>query len=372
MPIALAEALQPRYACLMSYMRLGRTVLIVLGFALTGCQPSPQAASQAQTSEIRRQALTPTPDGLAPLTPIARFGQLRVTAGRITGAQGETASLAGPSFFWSNTDWGMARFYNQSAVAYFAQDWNAGIVRAAIAGEHDGSYLDQPSANMARAQAIIEGAIASGVYVVVDWHSHHAERHAGEAQQFFRDIAAKYGHIPNLIYEIYNEPLDTTDWNTVVKPYAERMIRAIREIDPDNLIIVGTQSWSQDVDKAARNPIIGYENIGYSLHFYAGTHGEQYRRKAERAIQAGLPIMVTEWGSVDHTGDGEIDRASTEAWLAFIRRHGLSHMIWSVSDKREGAAMLHPGVRSDGGWVTGDLTESGRYARHIIRNWDAD
>lgn len=337
--------------------------------ALIACQPLPLSSQQGQAEQTRRPIAT---DHIPAQTPIARHGQLRVTNGKITGADGTPASLAGPSFFWSNTDWGMARFYNQGAVEYFAQDWNAGIVRAAIAGEHDGSYLDDPVANTARAEAIIEGAIANGIYVIVDWHSHHAEQHAAEAKRFFRDIARKYGQTPNLIYEIYNEPLDTTDWDRVVKPYAERIISAIREIDPDNLIIVGTQSWGQDVDKAARNPIRGHENIGYSLHFYAATHKGKYRRRAERAIRAGLPIMVTEWGMVDYTGDGEIDRASSQAWLDFIWTHGLTHTIWSVSDKREGAAMLRPGVRSDGRWSDRDLTEAGLLAREIIRNWPTD
>ncbi len=350
----------------------GRTYWLALVFALTGCLPSPESVELDRASQTRSPVLSDTPSRTRLLTPVARHGQLRVTNGKITGSDGRPASLAGPSFFWSNSDWGMARFYNQSAVAYFARDWRAGIVRAAIAGEHDGSYLYQPEANMARAEAIIDGAIANHIYVIVDWHSHHAEAHADQAEVFFRQLATKYGHTPNLIYEIYNEPLDTTDWDTVVKPYAERIIRAIRDIDPDNLIIVGTQSWSQDVDKAARNPIRGFRNIGYALHFYAGTHKETYRRRAARAIEAGLPIMVTEWGSVDHTGDGEIDVASTRDWLDFILTNKLTHTIWAVSDKQEGAAMLRPGVPSDGGWGETDLTRAGHMARDIIRNWPTD
>lgn len=338
-------------------------------WAIIACQPLPLASQQDQAEQSRSQIAT---DETPAQTPIDRHGQLRVTNGKITGADGRRASLAGPSFFWSNTDWGMARFYNEDAVTYFAQDWNAGIVRAAIAGEHEGSYLDDPAANTARAEAIIDGAIANGIYVIVDWHSHHAEQHAEQAEKFFRYIARKYGHTPNLIYEIYNEPLDTTDWDRVVKPYAARIISAIREIDPDNLIIVGTQSWGQDVDKAAQSPIRGYENIGYSLHFYAGTHKEKYRRRAERAIRAGLPIMVTEWGAVDYTGDGELDTVSSQAWLNFIWTHGLTHTIWSVSDKREGASMLRPGARSDGQWSDRDLTQAGLLAREIISNWPTD
>ena len=165
-------------------------------------------------------------------SPVAQYGQLQVLGNRIAGQDGGTASLAGPSFFWSNTDWGMARFYNRDAVEFFADHWNAGIVRAAIAAQHDGGYLDQPEQNYARAEAIIDGAIASGIYVIVDWHSHQAEQNVAEATEFFQRIARKYGHMPNLIYEIYNEPLDTTDWARTVKPYAEQLIQAIREIDP--------------------------------------------------------------------------------------------------------------------------------------------
>ncbi|MEO9968366.1 MAG: glycoside hydrolase family 5 protein [Hyphomonadaceae bacterium] len=336
--------------------------LLVLLLGLFGSWQSSLAADQ-------KQIVTEKP---AYSSPVAQYGQLQVAGNRIVGQDGGAASLAGPSFFWSNSDWEMARFYNREAVEYFADDWNAGIVRAAIAAQHDGSYLDQPEQNYARAEAIIDGAIANGIYVIVDWHTHQAEQNVAEAVEFFQRIARKYGHTPNLIYEIYNEPLDTTDWALTVKPYAEQLIQAIREIDPDNLIIVGTQSWGQDVDKAAADPIRGHRNIAYSLHFYAATHGRKYRQRAKRAIAAGLPIIVTEWGSVDHTGDGEVDWVSSEAWLDFMKEHQLIHTMWSVSDKREGASMLVPRAASDGGWTDRDLTTSGLYAREIIRTWDTD
>ncbi|MBQ4796798.1 cellulase family glycosylhydrolase, partial [Pectobacterium versatile] len=109
------------------------------------------------------------------------------------------------------------------------------------------------------------------MYVIIDWHSHSAENNRSEAIRFFQDMARKYGNKPNVIYEIYNEPLQVS-WSNTIKPYAEAVISAIRAIDPDNLIIVGTPSWSQNVDEASRDPING-KNIAYTLHFYAGTHG---------------------------------------------------------------------------------------------------
>ena len=302
-------------------------------------------------------------------TPAQKHGNLRISGKHIVDKNGAVTSLAGPSFFWSNTGWGQERFYTRGAVETFARDWKAGIVRVAVGAQNNGSIIKDRRRNLKRAQKVIEAAIDNGLYVIVDWHSHQAERDLKEAQAFFTHIAKRYGHTPNIIYEIYNEPLDTTDWNSVVKPYAERMIKTIRAVDPDNLIIVGTQSWAQDVDKAADNPIRGQSNILYALHFYAATHKDELRQRAQYAINKGLPIIISEWGSVTYNGDGYVDIDSTIEWMKFAKRNGLSHLNWSVSDKNESASMFLPSASSNGGWTERDLTISGRLTREIIRNW---
>ena len=302
-------------------------------------------------------------------SPVQKHGNLRISGKHIVDKNGKVTSLAGPSFFWSNTGWGQDRFYTRGAVETFARDWKAGIVRVAVGAQNDGSILKDRKGNLKRTQTVIEAAIDNGLYVIVDWHSHQAERDLGETQAFFTHIAKRYGHTPNIIYEIYNEPLDTTDWNGVVKPYAERLIRTIRAIDPDNLIIVGTQTWSQDVDKAADNPIRGQSNILYALHFYAATHKGALREKAEYAINKGLPIIISEWGTVTYSGDGFLDVKSSIDWMRFAKRHKLSHLAWAVSDKNESASMLRPGASSNGRWTQRDLTPSGRLVRDIMRRW---
>jgi len=305
-------------------------------------------------------------------SPVAEHGPLSISGIHIVDSAGAPVSLAGPSFFWSTTGWGQERFYNAEAVRYFAEDWNAKIVRAAMAAEREGSYLTDPDANTKRALTIVDAAIENGLYVVVDWHSHRAEENVEEAVAFFQNLATKYGDTPNLIYEIYNEPLNTTDWATVVKPYSETLIQAIREIDPDNLIVVGTQSWDQDVDKAADDPIVGYENLVYAVHFYAGSHKDELRAKAQYAIDKGLPLMATEWGTVNYDGDGDVDRESTLAWLKLLQDNSISHMNWAVSDAPEGAAMFVQGAPSDGNWTDEHLTESGAFVREIIRGWGTE
>lgn len=336
---------------------LSRAVATLAVAVLAACQSTP-------TTPIVEKPFTPRT-----VTPVAEHGQLRVDGRHIVDAKGEITSLAGPSFFWSNTGWGQERFYTAGAVETFATDWNAGIVRAAMGAERSGSYLFDKANNAYRVATVVDAAIENGLYVIVDWHSHQAEQDIEEAKRFFTTVAETYGDTPNLIYEIYNEPLDTTDWSTTVKPYAEELIKTIRAVDPDNLIIVGTTSWAQDVDTAADDPIEGASNIVYALHFYAASHKAELRNRAQYAMDKGLPLLISEWGSVTYSGDGFMDTASTLEWMEFARENNLTHLNWAVSDKNETASMFKTSAASDGGWTTEDLTPSGRLVREIIRHW---
>ncbi len=305
---------------------------------------------------------------LAPLLagagPVTAHGRLRVDGNKIVGADGRPVSLAGNSFFWSQ--W-QGRFYNAETVSWLQEDWHAGVVRAAL-GVEEGGYLTHPTTEQAKITAVVDAAIAADLYVIIDWHDHHAHQHTPQAVAFFQEMARKYGRYHNVLYEIFNEPLKDVTWSGQVKPYAEKVIAAIRTIDPDNLIIVGSPHWCQDVDIAARDPLKD-GNIAYALHFYAGTHKQSLRDKAVKALRQGVALFVTEWGTCKANGSGAVDVASTREWMDFMRQWQLSHCNWAVADKPETTSILRPGAPASGHWAENDLTESGRLVRELMRGW---
>ena len=298
-------------------------------------------------------------------------GALSVKGNQIVNKEGKSVSFAGNSFFWSNQGWSGAKFYNKDVVKWLVDDWGATIVRCPLASDKKvmNGYHEEPEQNIKRVSYVVDEAIKQGIYVIIDWHSHEAELNKDKAIAFFREMATKYGKHPNIIYEIYNEPLNVS-WDDVIKPYAEEVIAEIRKIDTDNLIIVGTPLWSQDVDIASENPITDYKNIAYTLHFYAGSHKQSLRDKAEKALSNGIAIMVTEWGTVDADGNGDVDLESTAKWVGFMKKHNLTNCNWAVNDKNEGASIVIPKSNVKGNWKDSDLTESGKLVKSIIKNWD--
>jgi aryl-phospho-beta-D-glucosidase BglC (GH1 family) len=304
-------------------------------------------------------------------TPVQTNGQLSVVGSQIVNQNGQTVSFAGTSLFWSNNGWGGDAFYNASTISWLKNDWDVTIVRAAMGVEENGGYLSDSSSNKARVKAVVNAAISEGLYVIIDWHSHHAEDHQAEAIEFFEEMATLYGQYDNIIYEIYNEPLQVS-WNSVIKPYADSVVAAIRAIDSSNLIIVGTPTWSQDVDVASLNPITGYSNIAYTLHFYAATHKQSIRNKATIALNNGIALMVTEWGTVEASGNGSVDLISTTDWMDFLCNNNISHCNWALNDKIEGASALISGASPLGNWSASDLTTSGTLVKGIIQDWKMD
>lgn len=289
---------------------------------------------------------------------------LRVEGTALLNSDNDTVVLTGPSFGWHG-NWG--RFYTPGSVKAIKEKWGANITRAAIGAHTSGDVLKSYEADSAYAVnsaiAVIDAAIDNDMYVICDWHSHDNTKE--NAKKFFETISKKYGDDPHIIYEIWNEPLQI-EWQEV-KDYAAEVIPVIRKNAPGSVVIVGTPSWDQEVDKAASDPL-KEKNVVYALHFYAATHKDYLRERAQQAIDSGLPLFISECGSMEATGDGPIDHESWQAWVDLADRNKLSMLMWSISDKVETCSMLTPDSPSDGmQWTDDNLKEWGKLVRETTK-----
>lgn len=295
-------------------------------------------------------------------TIVEKYGKLSVKGNYMIGQYGDTVQLRGMSLFWSQ--W-MGQYYNSDVVKWLRDDWKCTVVRAAM-GVEMGGYLENPDTEKMKVMEVVNAAIAKGIYVIIDYHSHEAQKNPAAAQRFFSEMAKKYGNIPNIIYEVYNEPLQATSWNKDIKPYAEGVIAKIRAYDTTNIVVVGTRQWSQLVSEAAANPIKG-TNIMYTLHFYPGTHKQELRTEAQKGLDMGIALFVTEYGTCDASGNSNFSPEETALWYAFLDAHKISYCNWSIADKDETASAIVPGASPFGGWADYDLTPSGRLVRDDMR-----
>jgi len=297
--------------------------------------------------------------------PVKQYGQLSVKGNQLVSDKGEAVMLAGVSYGWHN--W-WPRFYNKSTVKWLAEDWHCDLVRAAMGVGPRGSYTDKPEWSTQLISEVIEGALENDLYVIIDWHSH--ELKTEEARRFFTDMAAKYGQHPHIIYEIFNEPVKDS-WSDV-KAYSIEIIKAIREKDPDNLILVGSPHWCQDLHLVADDPIVGYDNLMYTVHFYAATHKQSLRDRCNYALAKGIPLFVSESAGMEASGNGPIDHQEWQTWIDWMKSHQISWVTWSIADKNETCSMLKPEAASEGGWSEDQMKESGVKTRALLRAFRAE
>lgn len=299
--------------------------------------------------------------------PADRLGRLRVQGVDLVDRDGRPVQLAGMSSH--GLQW-FGRYVNHGSIAWLRDDWGCSLFRAAMYVE-EGGYAANPEVKERVVEAV-EAAIDLGIYVIIDWHILHDRdplKHMDKAKAFFAEMAAAFGRYPHVLYEICNEPngRDVT-WQGNIKPYAEEIIPVIRESAPDSIVLVGTGTWSQDVHHAADDPL-DFDNIMYTVHFYAGTHGQYLRDRIDYARGRGAPVFVTEWGTSEASGDGGVFIKESLDWLDFMAERNISWANWSLADKAESSAALAAGIdhRPDGGWPPGTLSESGRFVRDQLR-----
>lgn len=301
--------------------------------------------------------------------PFETHGKLSVKGTDIVDMNGDKYQLKGVSTH--GITW-FPDYVNKEAFETLRDDWGANLIRLAMYTDTGDSYGYCSGGDKDEILALVDKGVSAatelGMYVIVDWHilsDSDPNNHIDDAKEFFDKVSKKYAAQENVIYEICNEPNGGTQWSSV-KSYAETIIPVIRANDKDALIIVGTPNWSQDVDIASQDPITGYDNIMYAVHFYAATHKDDLRNKVKTALDNGLPVFVSEFSLCDASGNGGIDYDSSDEWFELINENNLSYSSWSLCNKNETSALIKSDSTATGSFSDGDLSDTGKYVRDRI------
>ncbi len=284
-------------------------------------------------------AATATPKKVGP---VSYYGALHTSGNKIVGAKNnQQAMLRGISLFWSDATGDP--YYNSTVISWVVDNFKIDVFRYAMGVEYydsnggtsnkvdvSTSYKANPTGQLSTIDRMVQAAIENDVYIIIDWHSHRAHLEKDLAKEFFKTVSEKYKDVPNVIYEIYNEPVNNNggDWGTI-KSYANTICPVIRA-NTQNLIIVGTPNWSQHPEQGARDPV-NSTNIAYVLHFYASSHSKgSYGGNVSSALNAGYPVFISEWGTTNADGDGEPNSSATNEWTSFMDQNNIPNCNWSL------------------------------------------
>lgn len=323
-------------------------------------------ASELNENTVEEKSTEPDTSRLELATP-ATAGALRVEGTQLVDCNGNAVQLKGLSTH------GLAWFpdyINEECFRQFREEWKVNVIRLALYTAEGGGYCTDGNRENLKTLVRngVEYATKQDMYVIIDWHTlsdNNPNNYIEEAKAFFAEMSEEYKDYNNVIYEICNEPNGGTSWGDI-KSYALQVIEIIRANDDDGIILVGTPNWSQYVDQAAADPITGYDNIMYTLHFYAATHTDWLRDSMKSAIAAGLPIFVSEYGICDASGNGEIDEYQAEQWIKTMDDCGVSYVAWNISNKNETSAIFNSSCKKVSGFSESDLSASGKWLYRML------
>ena len=250
---------------------------------------------------------------------VSEHGKLHVQGTQLCDEHGAAVELHGMSSH--GIQW-FPQYTTKQAIANTAA-YGANLFRVAMyTGE--GGYLSSPAQIKKAAYAAMDAAIENDMYVIIDWHI-----------------------------------LSDGDPLTHLKE-AQALVKTIRSNAPDSIILIGSGTWSQDLQDPAADPVVG-TNLMYTCHFYAGTHGAWLRQRIADAQKRGLAVFVSEWGASRADGSGGVFTQESETWLNFLHQNGISWASWSLCDKNETSAALKPGTPTNRPWTDNYLTPSGKF-----------
>lgn len=325
--------------------------------------------------------------------PVQNFGALGTSGSKIIGLKNnKEAMIRGMSMFWSDATG--IQYYNKEVIKWAVDNLKIDVFRYAMGINYydsDGgssnkldesySYIGNPDVQEGKIDQMVEAAIENDIYIIIDWHSHRAYdgSEKSKAKSFFSKMATKYKDVPNIIWEVFNEPAGSfNDWGQI-KSYASDVIGGIRSAGNKNLALVGTPNWSQ---MGSCGGVSG-DNIGYVFHFYAGTHSVgSYGGAVTSCKSGGNAVFITEWGTTTADGKSDANTSASSEWTNFMEQNKISNCNWSLRQKvtkignasDEGSAMFagDKALTKQSELASASYTNSGNFVKKYLTGHATD
>lgn len=298
-------------------------------------------------------------------TPLQKNGSLRVKDGKIVNEKGKTFVIQGVSTH--GLSW-FPQYVNQEAFASLKK-MGVNTVRLAMYTQEYMGYCTGGKENQKKLRNLVDKGVKAatelGMYVIIDWHilsDGNPLTHKKAAKSFFTAMAKKYCNHKNVLYEICNEPNGSEGSWKNIKKYTAVIAKAIRRIHKKAIIIVGTPTWSQDLEQPLKAPVSG-ENIVYAFHFYAATHKQDMRSRVQEVLKQNLPVIVSEFSLCEASGNGTIDVKEANQWMKLLDKYKVGRVCWNLSNKAESSSMIKASCSKTGGWKNSDLTKIGKWIK---------
>lgn len=333
-------------------------------------QGQEQSAAQNENASTENTETSQAATGSAPIGEgfAAEHGALKLDGTQLVDQNGDPIQLYGMSTH--GIAW-FPQFVSYDSFKTLRDDWNTNCVRLAMYTHEYNGYCTGGDQEYLKSlvRTGVDAATDLGMYVIIDWHvlqEQDPNVYKEQALDFFEEMSETYADHTNVLYEICNEPNGYATWENV-KSYAEEVIPVIRENDPDAVIIVGTPTWSQDIDKAQADPL-DFDNVLYAMHFYAGTHKDVLWNRLDSCVKNGLPVFISEFGMCDASGNGANDFDSAKSWFDVIERYNISFCCWNLANKDESSSVFKASCTKTSDWTQEDMNESGKWIRDYFRS----
>ena len=323
----------------------------LIGYRSIGVNRNGGAVESAKKASVTQMAKA------ADATPVEQHGALHVSGTDLMDSEGSKFRLKGVSTH--GIAW-FPQYVNKESFQTLRDKFGINTIRLAMYTNKSEGY--GPEA-VQKVQEGVQYATELGMYVIIDWHvlsEGNPNKHKTEAKKFFTKMAKQYAGQDNVIYEICNEPNGAVTWKKHIKPYAKTIISTIRKYSKNAVIVVGTPTWSQDVDVVAQSPLKS-KNVMYALHFYAATHKEWIQAQLKKAHTKGLPVMVTEFSICDASGNGALYKSSARKWMKLLDKYNISYTAWSLCNKNESSALISSSCNKTSDWTRNDLSPAGKW-----------